>query len=344
MLFKKIIYIVFILIMLAILAYWLQPLKKGDGADHSFHYELVPDWPQLPPGFILGNPTGLDIDSAGNLYIFHRANRAWPLTGAMPGTPIAAHTVLVLDAASGKLLHSWGGGRFVMPHGLTLDHSRAVWLTDVGLHQVFKCSASGELLLQLGTAGVPGNDSLHFNKPTDIAIGPNGAVYVSDGYGNSRIMEFTPGGKFVRAWGSRGNAAGQFNTPHAIDADAQGQLFVADRENNRVQVFDSTGHFIRQYQNKTFGNMCSVCAGDSGRLIMADDVSFLKLKHRGSDVLVADTAGEVQQRSGRSGNYNGLPGWFHDVVTDNAGNIYVGDILNNKLLKFRRVRSAIHQE
>ncbi len=223
-----------------------------------------------------------------------------------------------------------------MPHGLTVDRENNIWITDVGLHQVFKFSHKGQLLLRLGEAGVAGNDSNHFNKPTGVAVAPNGSFYVSDGYGNSRILRFSADGKCLSEWGKKGDKAGEFNTPHGIAVDHNGLVYVADRENSRIQVFTATGHFIKQLSGN-WGAINSVELTPSGLYLLAsDDVSFLKIWHRGSDILVFDTAGNVQARIGRSGFYKGPATWYHDLAADQEGNIYVGDLLGNAIQKFKK--------
>ena len=311
----------------------------GKGSDTITHYKVVNNWLKIPKGFTLGNPSGIGIDTSQHIFIFHRANRKWPLTGSMPGTFIPEKTILMVDRESGIILNSWGDSLFIMPHGLTVDYDNNVWVTDVGLHQVFKFNHEGKLLMKIGEAKVPGNDKTHFNRPTDIAVLKDGSFYVSDGYGNSRIVKFSSNGKYLFEWGKKGNKEGEFNIPHGIDADTHGNVYVADRENNRVQVFDSTGSFLKQFSNKNFGNIYSVEVDNSeGQVFAVDDLSFLGIKHRGSDIFIFDTAGNVQVRFGRSGAYTGPVCWYHDIVTDNEQNIYVGDILGNNVQKFIQVK------
>ena len=137
------------------------------------------------------------IQTKPNIVVFHRAGREWPLLAPMPDKIIPHKTILIIDKDNGKLLNSWGDSLFIMPHGLTVDNENNVWVTDVGLHQLFKFNHDGKLLMKLGAAKVAGNESLHFNKPTDIAIAKDGSFYVSDGYGNSRIIKFSATGKLV---------------------------------------------------------------------------------------------------------------------------------------------------
>ena len=284
----------------------------------------------------LGNPTGISIDTNQNIVVFHRANREWSLFGSMPDKPIQSETILIINKDSGKLINSWGDNLFVMPHGLKADSDNNIWVTDVGLHQIFKFSYDGKLLLKLGQAGIAGNDSSHFNKPTDVAIAKDGSFYVSDGYENSRIIKFSATGKYLFEWGKKGDNEGEFNIPHGISLDDNGNVYVADRENNRIQEFDSTGKFIRHFSDNSFGAISAV-ASDKSKLFVVDDVTFLKVKHRGSDVFIFDTTGKVQTRFGRSGFYNGKTSWYHDLAVDKDENIYVGDILGNTIQKFRKV-------
>jgi peptidylamidoglycolate lyase len=337
---RKIIYSLAILSGLLFCAYFLQPLKQGKGLDKTTKYELVNNWPQLPNDLKLGNPTGIDIDTNQNLVVFHRAGRKWPLIGSMPDEPIKHKTILFINKENGKLITSWGDNLFIMPHGLTVDSENNIWVTDVGLHQVFKFSHDGKLLLTLGEAKVAGDDTSHFNQPTDVAVAKDGSFYVSDGYGNSRVVKFSAEGKYLFEWGGKGTKQGEFNIPHGISLDDKGNVYVADRENNRIQVFTADGKFINQISDKTFAAICSVAISKTNNQLFAvDDLRFLKLKHRGSDVFVFDTLAQVQTRFGRSGSFEGSTSWYHDLTIDNEGNMYVGDILGNTIQKFKKAPS-----
>lgn len=333
---KKVLFLLLIITVCLAAAYIFQDKKIGKGNDPNIKYELVKDWLKLPPGMVLGNPTGIGIDTAQNIFIFHRGSREWPLLGSMPDTYIKENTILLADGTSGKTLSEWGGNLFIMPHGLTVDKDNNVWVTDVGLHQIFKFSHEGKLLMVLGEAKVPGNDRAHFNRPTDVAIASNGSFYVSDGYENSRIIKFSAEGKYLFEWGKKGTQPGEFDIPHSIDLDNAGNVYVADRENNRIQVFDPTGKFLKQYSDKSFGSICAVAFDkNTERAFAVDDLNFLKVRHRGSDVFCFDTIGNVQARFGRSDNAETC--WYHDIATDKEQNIYTADILNNRVQKFKRV-------
>jgi peptidylamidoglycolate lyase len=336
--FKKFIYLILGAAGLLLVCYFLQPIKKGKGLDTTTKYELVKNWLDLPRDLKLGNPTGISIDTNQNIVVFHRADREWKFFTSMPDKPIQSKTILIINKESGKLINSWGDNLFIMPHGLKVDNENNIWVTDVGLHQVFKFRYDGKLLLKLGEARVAGNDSLHFDKPTDIAITKDGSFYVSDGYENSRVIKFSAAGKYLFEWGKKGSKEGEFSIPHGISLDGYTNVYIADRENNRIQIFDSTGKFIKQFAENSFGTICAVAFDKSKlKLFAVDDFTFLKAKHRGSDVFIFDTSGKAQTRFGRSGSYEGYTSWYHDLTIDKEENIYVGDILGNTIQKFRKV-------
>ena len=337
-LFKIIITLILLVIIISTAAYFLQDKKMGEGKDKTISYQWVKDWLQIPDSILLGNPTGLGIDTNQHIIIFHRAGREWPLLGSMPDNYIKEKTVLIVDKKKGSVIDSWGSDFFIMPHGLTVDDQNNIWITDVGLHQVFKFTIDGKLLMKLGEAKVSGADSSHFNRPTDVAVSNDGSFYVSDGYGNNRIIKFSAEGKYLFEWGRKGSSNGEFDIPHAITLDSDQNVFVADRENNRVQVFNAKGKFIREYSSDNFANITSVFVDHTDKkLFVTDDLSFLKIIHRGSDIFSIDSTGSVDTRFGRSGSYDGPACWFHDIVVDDEQNIYVGDIKNNQVLKFKKL-------
>ncbi|MES1218519.1 MAG: peptidyl-alpha-hydroxyglycine alpha-amidating lyase family protein [Bacteroidota bacterium] len=299
------------------------------------NYQLVKDWPDLPADIKLGNPTGIGIDTNQNIFIFHRADRIWPISGSMPDNYISAKTILVLDRNSGTLLNSWGENLFIMPHGLTVDMNNNVWVTDVGLHQVFKFSHDGKLLMTLGKPKVAGNDSSHFNLPTDVVIAKDGSFYVSDGYGNSRIVKFSSAGQYLFAWGIKGDKESEFDIPHAIDLDNDGNVYVADRENKRVQVFTPEGKFIKEWADKTFGNISSVAVDKENKISVASDyfTTLFGSKVSNSNLILFDSSGHYIAKFAEE---EGKKCWYHNVAIDNEGSIYVTDINGNKIQKFRK--------
>ena len=196
---------------------------------YSNEYELIENWMKIPVDYVFGNPTGLALNSSQNLVVYHRGSRSWQVP--MPKEKIIEDTFVEIDKISGEIIKSWGSDLFIMPHGLEIDNEDNIWITDVGLHQVIKYDSDGNELMVLGEENTPGNDSLHFNLPTDIAVSENGAFYVSDGYGNSRIVKFSSAGEYLLEWGVFGENKNEFNIPHGLDLDKEGNVYVADKMN-----------------------------------------------------------------------------------------------------------------
>lgn len=275
------------------------------------------------------------IDTNQHIFIFHRADRTWPPSGQMHDSYISSKTILMLDRDTGKILNSWGEGLFIMPHGLTVDMENNLWVTDVGLHQVFKFSHKGKLLMKIGEAKVPGNNSTHFNLPTDVAVKKDGSFYVSDGYGNSRVVKFSLTGEYLFEWGKKGNKEGEFNLPHAIDLDNEENIYVADRENNRVQIFDPEGEFINQWADDSFGKISSVVFDKEKKgFVAADYTTSSSDMVMGSEIILFSSSGNFITKLEMK---EGLKCWYHNVAIDNQENIYVTDILGNTIQKFKKV-------
>lgn len=312
--------------------------KSKTDNDTISGYELVKDWPQTGPDFVLGQPTGIGVDTSDHIFVFHRAGRRW--TNPFPDTVITNNTILELDASSGNIIRSWGGGYFIMPHGLMVDHENNIWVTDVGLHQVLKFSHDGTLLLRLGVAKVPGNDSTHFNLPTDVAVAADGSFFVSDGYGNSRVVKFSKDGRFIKAWGSLGNKPGEFTIPHGL-ALAHDTVYVADRQNNRIQLFDTSGRFLKELKNNVQVQQVPSVALDKAGSLFAIDYDPTMRKDstvNGSTVFTYNSALAIGKRFGAMGTAERTACWFHDLAIDSKGNVYVGDIYHSKLIKFTPVK------
>jgi peptidylamidoglycolate lyase len=304
-------------------------LAQAAGAEPA-RYQVAHGWPELPPGRILGSAAGVGVNSKGEVLVFHRSGRVW--SEPLPKAPIASATIAVFDGRTGRFLREWGAGQFAMPHGLTVDDHDNVWLTDVALQQVFKFSPEGQLLLALGQRGSAGRDAKHFNRPTDVAVAPNGSFYVSDGYRNTRIMKFSPDGKFLFQWGRPGKGPGEFDTPHALALDAAGNVWVADRENDRVQVFDGEGRFLRELKGSEIGRPYSI-ALSKGRALIADGGEQPRRGPDRSGLAIVDPEGGVE-RVGRFGNYDGQFRMAHDVAVDREGAVYVVDIAGQRVQKF----------
>jgi sugar lactone lactonase YvrE len=234
-------------------------------------YKTVTDWAKMPEGRTWGSAAGVDIDSHDHIWVAERC-------GANSCAGKTDDPILEFDS-SGKLLKSFGGGMFVFPHGLCVDPQDNVWVTDgqgregKG-HQVFKFSPQGKALLTLGKAGVAGTDETSFNAPSDVIVARNGDIFVADGHGqntNARIVKFDKNGKFIKTWGKKGSGPGEFDTPHALAFDSKGRLFVADRNNNRIQVFDQDGNFLEQMTQ--FGRPSGLFIDKHDTLYVADSES-----------------------------------------------------------------------
>lgn len=303
------------------------------------HYAVDPHWPQRPAEIPWGQTPGVAVD---------RQDRIWIHTRAQP--PVQIYS------PEGRYLKSWREDNTnSVSHGVKFDGEGQVWLVDVGLHLVRKFSPEGRLLLTLGTPGEAGDDDRHFNKPTDVTFAPNGDVFVSDGYGNSRIVHFDRRGRFVKAWGRLGVAPGQFSIPHAIACDSKGRLYVADRNNVRVQVFNTRGRLLEVWANilVPWGIWISaqdeiwVC-GSSPMPWLTDpkypaaplgcppkDQLVVKFNREGR-VLQLWTLPKAEDGREKPGELN----WLHGIALDSQGNVYLSDIIGQRVQKFVPQRDA----
>ncbi len=249
-------------------------LAQGSGPNsYPNPYRTVENWAQMPAGRTWGSLSAVDIDPDGkSVWVAERCG----------GNSCFGKTdppVLKFDA-SGKLVKSFGAGLLIFPHGICVDRAGNVWVTDgqgrdgKG-HQVFKFSPDGKVLLTLGQAGVVGDGKDTFNQPNDVAIAPNGDIFVSDGHspqkGNARVVKFTSDGRFIMQFGRHGSGPGEFEVPHALAFDSRGRLFVGDRANNRIQIFDQDGNYITEY--KQFGRPSGLYIDKNDILYVADSES-----------------------------------------------------------------------
>jgi len=219
-------------------------------------FQPVENWAKLPAGMEWGQVISAEPDQHGNIWVFHRKDPP----------------ILEFDR-SGNLVKSFGAGMFVQPHGLTVDPQGNIWVTDQSAkdgkgEQAIKFSPQGSVLMTLGKAGVAGSGPDMFNGPCDVAVAANGDIFVADGHGgdtNARVVKFSKDGKFIKAWGKKGSGPGEFDTLHRLAMDSKGRLFVADRGNSRIQIFDQEGNFIAQWHQ--FGR-------PSGIFISKDDTLY----------------------------------------------------------------------
>ena len=244
--------------------------ESAGGADGV--YKEV-EWPTpaktmigTPSPWYFGEVVAVATTKSGNILVLHRG----------------AHPIMEFDA-DGTFLRSWGDGLNGMisegkvtrvepehrapgasgytavygppgcyscgAHSVRVDPDGYIWVADAGAHAVYKMNAQGRVILQLGTKGESGTDSAHFNLPTDVAFAPNGDIYVSDGYAGARVVKFSADGEYLLEWGKRGTGPGEFGLPHNLVVDAKGRVYVTDRDNQRIQVFDSEGKFLDQWKD-----------------------------------------------------------------------------------------------
>lgn len=306
------------------------------------NYVLDTAWVQTANKYIVSQPTGIGIDKSNHIFVFQRTGRHW--TEPFPDSLISQNTIFEFDSQTGKLVNSWGANVFLMPHGLTVDKNNNVWVTDVALQQIFKFSHEGKLLMKLGTAKVAGNDASHFNLPTDVAVANDGTFYVSDGYGNSRVAKFSSSGKFIKSWGKYGNKPGEFIIPHGIAIDNKNIIYVADRQNNRIQLFDTSGRFLKELKNnEEVEQVPSVAIGLNNSLFAIDYDPRKKPDStvNGSTFFEFDKSQHIISHIGASGSYDRTSCWFHDIAVDKNGNIYVGDIIGLRVLKFKPAKTHL---
>lgn len=304
-------------------------IADANAQQHSHGYTHEVTWPKPAASAKLGQVVGVATANNKRIYVFHRAERTW--TNPLPKTRITGHTIAILDSRSGRLLSEFGSNLFVMPHGLSVDNDGFLWVTDAGSHQVFKLNPkSGQVLLTLGTADEPGNDRTHFARPTDIGFAKDGTVFVSDGYINTRVVKFSAKGEYLGEWGTPGTGAGEFNLPHGISVQGN-RVYVCDRSNLRVQVFDLMGEFIEQQQSAQIGRPFGIATNPSGQVFIIDggdqpDNTRSRVSVLNKDGTLANTF------SARLPNESKNLG--HDIAVDIAGAIYVADAWSNSIRKF----------
>ena len=272
-------------------------------------YRLVEGWAQLPEGREWGQVISVDTDAEGNLWVFHRCFSEDCVGRTDP-------PILKFDP-SGKLLKSFGEGIFVRPHGFHVDRDGFVWATDEWGHQVVKFSPDGRVLLTLGKKEIAGEGPDTFNGPTDVAVAENGDIFVTDGHGNARVVKFSKEGQFIKAWGRKGGGPGELDGPHTLAIDSQGRVFVGDRGNHRIQIFDQKGRFLDQWTQ--FGWPSGIAITKDDTLLVADNLS------REGITVGSAKDGSVTAFIGQTGV---------GVAADAMGNVYVGEVAGRMLKKF----------
>jgi len=230
-------------------AFFAVPPGQAQPNSQPNPYRTVENWFQLPQGRTMGSTSSVFVAPSGHIWVADRCG-----VNSCGNSNLAP--VMEFDPA-GKLLKNWGAGMFIFPHGILIEKDGTIWITDgQGANgkgqQVLKLSPEGKVLMTLGKAGVAGDGPDTFNQPNAVAIAPNGDIFVSDGHnagrGNARVVKFTKDGKFIKQWGGHGSGPGQFEVPHTLAFDSKGRLFVGDRANNRIQIFDQDGNFQAEWK------------------------------------------------------------------------------------------------
>ena len=285
----------------------------------KYTYELVDGWAKCPEGFSFFDVPGLSVDSQDRVYVLSRS----------------AHPVAVFDC-EGNLLTWWGEGFFKRTHGTCVGPDGSVYCTDDKDHTVSKFTLEGKLLLTLGNKDQPSDTGYvqesydffwglttikrggpPFNRPTGIALSPSGEIYVSDGYGNARVHKFSPDGTLLFSWGEPGYAPGQFRLPHSVWVDKQGRVWVPDRENSRIQIFNAQGEFLSQWEDLI--RPTDICIDDEGIVY----ISELCLR-----VSIFTNDGRLLARWGGGGKDRETTLFIapHAIAVDSRGDLYVGEV------------------
>jgi len=280
----------------------------------AYRYQSVGTWMQqanrTAEDFRWTDVTGIAAGRDGRVYVSHQSRN---------------RPILVFDQ-NGKFLESWGGGITEHPHSVRVDPDGNVWVVDYVQHEVLKFTADGRLLDSVGSTA--GEDAYRFNNPADIAFGPNGDIYIADGHGNDRVVQYDRNLTYIRAWGRGGRAPGQFSLPHGIAVDAQGRVFVADRENRRIQIFTADGQYITHWRLRQ---------KPYSLYITPDQLIYVAYGHY--DVIgVLDMNGRQVTRFGRTGRRVGQMIEPHMISVDEQGAIYVAEGSGKRAQKFAPVQ------
>jgi hypothetical protein len=313
----------------------------------SLGYSVVEGWEQLPDGWAHLDCVGVDVDAEDNVYLLTREKAR-----------------LIVYDRQGRFLRSWGEDIFTeRTHGLTVSPDGRVYCVDDGAHCVYLFSPTGELLQTIGNKGVASDTGYDgtlqsirggppFNRPTNLAVAPGGDLYVTDGYGNCKVHRFSAKGELIQSWGDPGNGPGQFNLPHGLAVAADGRVLVADRENDRVQIFTPDGKFIGAWTD--LQRPTNVRIGSDGlfyvselwwRLGQVSQVHGETTTDKPGRVSVFDADGKVVTRFGSSSERRAEPGYFvapHDIAVDSRGDVYVAEVTNTFGVRPGEVPAGTH--
>lgn len=276
-------------------------------------YRVASDFFHMPEGMAVGEASGVALNSKGHIFLFQRTK-----------------PMLSEYDEHGNFVRSIGDGLFTHPHGLRIDDADNIWTTDDGSHVVLKLSPSGRVLLVLGRKDMAAEAEWLFNQPTDVAFAKNGDVYVSDGYGNSRVMKFDHDGNFLKSWGKYGTGPGEFNLPHSVAVDREGKVYVADRENQRIQIFDADGKFLKEWTG----------IGYPYGLFITPDQHVWMIDGGYDRILELDQDGKIVGALGEPGRAPGQIAWGHFLAIGKDGKIYAAEVLNWRFQVFVPVAAS----
>ncbi len=314
---------------------------------------VMENWGELPEGRNWGSTAGVDIDpNDGHIWAYERCGASSFGPGSLNCENNLVDPIFKFDRNTGEVLANFGAGLFVTPHGIHVDSDGNVWVTDFAGnaegtkgHQVHKFSPSGELLMSLGVAGQPGSGPGQFNQPNDVVTGPDGSIYVGDGHNGQgmttngaiddgreagqtgRIVKFDSDGSYLMEWGQIGTLHGEFRTPHALEFDSQGRLWVADRGNHRLEIFDQNGNYLES--RYSYGRISGIFITDDDMIYAIDSESSptshpnwsngVRIGHIDDDVIV----GFIPPFPAETRPYQGAAG--EGVAVDANGNVYAAE-------------------
>jgi peptidylamidoglycolate lyase len=336
-----------LLVLVSAVSTTAQAQHKG-GDEITGPYEVVAGWPAdiCGTGWQMGSTGGVWAQSVDRVFVLQRGclPELAPSNSIVPERNASGFSFAASDPArhprrglhlvifnrNGDLVESWDhlDDLMVRPHRVVInphDPANHVWLIDDGAHQVHKLTNDGEIVMTLGEFRVSGDDETHFNRPTDIAFLPNGDFFVSDGYGNTRVVKFNAQGEYLLEWGEPGTGRSQFNTVHGITVDNQGRIYVADRANSRIQIFDSNGSYLDEWNDITYPYYIHISRDQ--HLWVGDG--------RTNKILKYDLNGQLLSSWGTFGTLPGAMWGPHQFSVDDQGNFYIADVHVGRVQKFR---------
>ena len=284
-----------------------QNMSTSPSSTAEMHYQLVPNYLKLPPDLYFSEVSAVAVNSKDHIFVFQRGS----------------HPLVEFDE-NGNFVRTMGEGLFTRPHGLRIDSMDNLWVTDNGAHFVLKLTSEGRIDMVLGQKDYPGSDRSHFDGPDDVAFGKSGEIYVADGENNSRILKFDRDGHFLREWGGKGSGEGEFRLPHTIATDAQGSVYVGDRENARIQVFDANGKFQMQWTN----------VGHPYGIFLSADQHIYVADAEASRITELDLHGNILGSFGSAGRGPGQFAGAHSLAVTAKHEIFVAEVFNWRVEKF----------